>query len=63
MLPIPLIAALALALSMPAGAQSLIELHAAARGYDAAFQSAKSNLEAAQAKAAQARAARLISLS
>ncbi|MBK9237603.1 MAG: TolC family outer membrane protein [Rhodoferax sp.] len=57
MLPTPIITALALALSMPAGAQSLIELHAAARGYDAAFQSAKSNLEAAQAKAAQARAA------
>ena len=53
----PLVAALALALSMPAGAQNLIELHAAARGYDAAYQSAKSNLEAVQAKAAQARAA------
>jgi hypothetical protein len=40
-LPSPCSCPSALALSLPAGAQSLIELHAAARAYDAAYQSAK----------------------
>ncbi|MBK6999389.1 MAG: TolC family outer membrane protein [Rhodoferax sp.] len=38
-------------------AQSLVELHAAARGYDAAYQSAKAQFDATLAKADQARAA------
>ncbi|MEN9395807.1 MAG: hypothetical protein RLZ81_337 [Pseudomonadota bacterium] len=52
----PLVAALSLALSLPASAQSLVELYGAARSFDATYQSAKSQFEAAQAKAAQARA-------
>ncbi|MEN9396943.1 MAG: hypothetical protein RLZ81_1473, partial [Pseudomonadota bacterium] len=53
---LPLIAALSLALSLPASAQSLVDLYGAARSFDATYQSAKSQFEAAQAKAAQARA-------
>ena len=53
---LPIVAAIGLILSLPAGAQSLVDLHAAARAFDASYQSARSSLEAAQAKAAQARA-------
>lgn len=53
---LPLVTALSLALSLPAGAQSLVDLYGAARSFDATYQSAKSQFEAAQAKAAQARA-------
>jgi len=52
----PLVTALSLALSLPASAQSLVDLYGAARSFDATYQSAKSQFEAAQAKAAQARA-------
>ncbi|MEN9398826.1 MAG: hypothetical protein RLZ81_3356, partial [Pseudomonadota bacterium] len=53
---LPLVTALSLALSLPASAQSLVDLYGAARSFDATYQSAKSQFEAAQAKAAQARA-------
>ena len=53
---LPLAAAIALALSLPASAQSLVELHAAARTFDAAYQSAKSQFDASIAKADQSKA-------
>lgn len=52
----PLMAAMACVLALPAGAQSLSELFDAARGFDAAYQSAKLQADANLAKAAQARA-------
>ena len=54
--PLPLALAVTLALSLPASAQSLVDLYGAARSYDATYQAAKSQFESAQAKAAQARA-------
>ncbi len=53
LLPLSLAAAFA---ALPAQAQSLIELYEAARGHDAAFQSARAQLEAARYRAEQARA-------
>ena len=50
---------LALAMTAPAYAQSLSELYGAARGYDATYQSAKSQFDATLAKAEQAKAALL----
>ena len=55
LLPLPLACALAV-LAAPARAQSLLELYEAARGYDATWQSARAQYEAAQARAEQARA-------
>ncbi len=53
----PLVIAMGGALSLPAQAQSLVDLYTAAQGYDAAYQSAKSQFDASVAKAEQARAA------
>jgi outer membrane protein len=53
---LPLSLALAAALSVPAQAQSLVDLYQSARGFDASYQSAKSLYEANLAKAEQARA-------
>lgn len=47
---------LALAAALPAAAQSLTELYGAARGFDASYQSAKAQFDAALAKADQAQA-------
>lgn len=54
---IPLMLALSAALPLAAQAQSLIDLYSAAKGYDATYQSAKSQFDATMAKADQARAA------
>ncbi len=51
---LPLVLALGASLSMTAQAQSLLELYNAARGYDASFQSAKSQFDATMARADQA---------
>ncbi len=51
---IPLVAALLA--TLPAHAQSLVDLYQAARAYDASFQSVQSQYEATAAKAEQARA-------
>jgi outer membrane protein len=48
--------AIASAFSMPAQAQSLVELYDAARGFDASYQSAKSQYEASFFRAEQAKA-------
>ena len=57
LMPLPLALALALAVAAaPAQAQSLLELYEAARGHDAAFQSARAQHEAAIHRAEQARA-------
>jgi outer membrane protein len=53
LLPLSLAAAFA---ALPAQAQSLLDLYEAARGHDAAFQSARATFEAAQHRAEQARA-------
>ena len=53
---IPMLAALAAVISPAVQAQSLVDLYTAARSYDATFQSAKSNAEATQARAEQAKA-------
>lgn len=53
---VPLSLALGAALSLPAQAQSLLELVESARGYDSAWQSARAQLEAAERRADQARA-------
>jgi outer membrane protein len=42
--------------ALPVGAQSLVDLYESARGYDAAFQSARSQYEATVARAEQSRA-------
>ncbi|MFM6990034.1 MAG: TolC family outer membrane protein [Rhodoferax sp.] len=47
---------IALGLAAPAQAQSLVDLYTAARGYDAAYQSAKAQFDATVYKADQARA-------
>ena len=52
----PLLLVLAGALAAPARAQSLQELYDAARGYDAAFQSARAQMESTQYRVEQARA-------
>ncbi|MDP2368052.1 TolC family outer membrane protein [Rhodoferax sp.] len=54
--PLPLAAAIGLALSLPASAQSLVDLYGAARTYDATYQSAKSQFDASIAKADQSKA-------
>jgi outer membrane protein len=54
---LPLLAALGAALTLPTQAQSLIELYQSARGFDASYQSAKSQYDATLAKADQAIAA------
>ena len=53
---LPLTLAIGTALALPAQAQSLQELYDAARGYDAAYQSAKSQYDANLYKADQAKA-------
>lgn len=50
---------LALAAALPAAAQSLTDLYGAARGFDATYQSAKAQFDAALAKAEQSKAALL----
>ena len=54
---LPLVVAIGAALALPAQAQSLVELYESARGYDATYQSAKSQYDATLAKAEQAKAA------
>lgn len=54
---LPLFVAMGTALALPAGAQSLVDLYDAARTYDAAYQSAKSQYDATLARADQAKAA------
>ena len=53
---LPLLVALAAGFSIPAQAQSLVELFSAAKGYDATYQSARSVADATLARGAQARA-------
>ena len=53
---VPLLVALAALTAPVVLAQSLVELHTAARSYDATFQSAKFNADATAARAAQAKA-------
>lgn len=53
LLPLSLVAAFA---ALPVQAQSLLDLYEAARGHDAAYQSARATFEAAQHRAEQARA-------
>jgi len=59
---LPLTLAVGAALALPVRAQSLIELYDAARGYDAAYQSAKSQYEANLSRADQAKAGLLPSV-
>ena len=54
---LPLIAAVSAALAVPAHAQSLVNLYESARGFDASYQSAKSQYDATLARADQAKAA------
>ena len=54
---LPLIAAVSAALAVPAHAQSLVNLYESARGFDASYQSAKSQFDATLARADQAKAA------
>ncbi len=58
----PIVMALGTLLSMPAGAQSLGQLHDAARAYDATLQSARSQYESTLARAEQSRAGTLPSV-
>ena len=53
---LPLLLSAALGLSTSAQAQNLVDLYAAAQGYDAAFRAARSQFDATLAKADQARA-------
>ncbi|CAN5492445.1 TolC family outer membrane protein [soil metagenome] len=53
---LPLAAALAAALALPAYSQSLVELYESARSYDASYQGARAQYEASVARAAQAKA-------
>jgi len=53
---LPLSLAIGAALALPAQAQSLVDLYQSAKGFDAAYQSAKSQYEATLAKGDQARA-------
>lgn len=55
-LVLPAIALLGSLCALPIRAQSLVELYESARGYDAAFQSARSQYEATVARAEQSRA-------
>lgn len=55
LLPLPLALGLAF-LAVPAQAQSLLELYESARGYDATWQSARAQYDAAVSRAEQARA-------
>ena len=54
---LPLVAALVAAVAMPAQAQSLVDLYNAARGYDATYQSAKSQSDATLARSEQSKSA------
>ncbi|MDO8252402.1 MAG: TolC family outer membrane protein [Rhodoferax sp.] len=54
---LPLFVAVSAALALPVGAQSLVELYESARGFDASYQSAKSQYDATLARADQAKAA------
>jgi outer membrane protein len=54
---LPLFAALGAVLTLPVQAQSLVDLYESARGFDATFQSAKSQFDATLARADQAKAA------
>jgi outer membrane protein len=54
---LPLFAAVSAALALPVQAQSLVKLYESARGFDASYQSAKSQYDATLAKADQAKAA------
>jgi outer membrane protein len=54
---LPLFLAISATFALPAQAQSLVDLYESARGFDASYQSAKSQFNATQAKAEQARAA------
>jgi outer membrane protein len=54
---LPLSIAVSAALALPVQAQSLVNLYESARGFDATYQSAKSQYDATLAKADQARAA------
>ena len=56
---LPLSIALAAALASPVRAQSLLDLYESARGYDAAYQSAKAQYDANLYKADQAKASLL----
>ncbi len=60
---IPVLAALAAVIAPSAQAQNLVDLYTAARGYDATFQSAKSNADATAFRAEQAKAGILPSAS
>jgi outer membrane protein len=53
---LPLIVALGATLALPLRAQSLLDLYQSARGFDASYQSAKSQYDATLARAAQAKA-------
>ena len=59
---LPLLLAMAGALSVPAQAQSLVDLYESARGFDATYQSAKAQYEANLFKAEQAKAGLLPSV-
>jgi len=52
----PLTLALTIAMALPAHAQSLMDLYQSAKGFDATYQSAKSQFQATLAKGEQARA-------
>ena len=54
---LPLFVAVGAALALPAQAQSLVKLYESARGFDASYQSAKSQYDATLAKADQAKSA------
>lgn len=54
---LPLFMAISATFALPAQAQSLVDLYESARGFDASYQSAKSQFNATLAKAEQARAA------
>ncbi len=54
---LPLFMAISATFALPAQAQSLVDLYESARGFDASYQSAKSQFNATVAKAEQARAA------
>ncbi len=54
---LPLMLVWGASMALPAQAQSLVELYTAAQGYDAAFQSARSQFDATIAKSDQAKAA------
>jgi outer membrane protein len=60
--PLPLVLAFSAAFALPAQAQSLVELYDAARGFDASYQSAKSQYVANLSKAEQAKAVLLPSV-